>query len=162
MSNEQVKSEVVHNLINSFDYAFKGEQRAAKFITLKAPTTSNISCFGSLKQGFIRALNHGSEKQEKNKNIQQDSTVDVDSDDVLEGFTGPMLMATILASPIDYAGYLESAKFLFTESHISLIDGEMEFNKELTKKLSFDDLEVMTGEYIKLFILPSVLGMMQK
>ena len=146
--------EVIYNLSEEFEYAFKGEVRNAKFVTLKAPTVSNISSVAKLKQGFMQAIS--GQKNEENKKKKTG-----DNDEDLNDLTGALIMAMLSMSDVDYAKYLETAKSVFIESEICLIDGELKFNKSLFSKLSFDDMEGMTGEYLRVFILSSVLTIMQ-
>ncbi len=153
--NKCSDDEIFYKLLKPFDYSFKGEVRSAEFVTLKAPAVNNIASIAKLKQGFMRAI-ISDKNTEGNKNSGTDN-----KDDDLDIFTGQMIIAALSISNVDYAEYLETAKTVFTNSNICLIDGEIQFNNELTKKLSFDDLEGMTGEYLRVFILSSVLRMMQ-
>ena len=146
------KGEIIHTLIESFDYAHKGGMREAEFITLKSPTISNLSSVARLKQGFMKAVTANNQTVKESKKSQEAS---------LDDLTGEAIMTMLSMSDIDYAGYLETAKFVFTHSDISLIDGEIKFTKDLANRLSYDDLEAMTGEYLKNFILTSVLKSMQ-
>ena len=72
-----------------------------------------------------------------------------------------MIMAMMAMSDIDYAAYMQTAKATFLDPGIALIDGEEPLKKALMLKISVDDLEAMTGEYLKVFILTSALEMME-
>jgi len=160
MSKEDKKSsddEIFHTLLRPFTYSFKGESRKAEFLTVRSPTIDNLSCVAKLKQGFMKAVT-GSHDSKAVKAAKAESKAKETS---LDDLTGDAIVAMLSMSDVDYAGYLETAKFVFTHSDVCLIDGEIEFNKELSRKLSFDDLEALTGEYLRVFILTSVLKTMQ-
>ena len=157
MENEnEISDDVIYTLLKPFEYAFKGEIREAKFVTLRAPTVNNISSVAKLKQGFMQAIT----KDKNTKNYKDKKSID-DKDGDLDSLTGEMIMTVLAISDVDYSKYLEMAISVFTGSKICLIDGENEFSKNLSLKLSFDDLEGLTGEYLRVFILSSVLRMMQ-
>jgi len=144
--------EVMYELKSSFEYAHKGDQRKAEFITLRSPTVENVGYVARLKQGFMQAI-AGQQKQ---------SQVEVSTDKGgVDDLTGEMIMAMLSMSDIDYAAYLQTAKAVFTDTGVALIDGEEPLKKALMAKMSVDDLEAMTGEYMKVFILTSALKMMQ-
>ena len=153
---EQMPDDVMYGLLKPFEYAFKGEMRMAKFITLKAPTVRNISSVAKLKQGFMQAI----AGDRNTKNYQDKKGVDSKEAD-LDSLTGEMILTMLSMSNIDYSKYLETALSVFTNSEICSLDGETELGRNLSLKLSFDDLEGVTGEYLRVFILSSVLRMMQ-
>ncbi len=142
--------EVIYNLKTPFNYAYKGDKRDAGFITLKAPTVSNIGYISKLKQGFMRAIRSQSQSSAT-------SSGDASADDL----TGEMIIMMLQMSDVDYSEYMTIGKCIFVDSDIALIDGELKFNKDLINRLSVDDLELMIGEYLKDFILTSALRMMQ-
>ena len=145
--------EVMYELKSSFEYAHKGDQRKAEFITLKAPTVENVGYVAKLKQGFMQAING-----QKNK-----SQIDTSADDSggIDDLSGEMIMTMLSMSDIDYAAYLQTAKAVFSDTGVAMVDGEEPLKKTLMSKMSVDDLEAMTGEYLKVFILTSALKMMQ-
>jgi len=144
--------EVMYELKSSFEYAHKGDQRKAEFITLKAPTVENVGYVAKLKQGFMQAI-AGQKNQSK---------VEVSGDEGgIDDLSGEMIMTMLSMSDIDYAAYLQTAKAVFSDTGVALIDGEEPLKKTLMAKMSVDDLEAMTGEYLKVFILTSALKMMQ-
>lgn len=145
--------DLMYELKSPFEYAHKGDIRKAEFITLNAPTVENIGYVAKLKQGFMKAV---SSQQ------QQSSTPEVqsDADGSIEDLNGEMIMAMLSMSDIDYAAYLQTAKAVFSDTGIAMIDGEEPLKKVLISKMSVDDLEAMTGEYLKVFILTSALKMM--
>ena len=146
-------TEITYDLKSPFEYAFKGDMRNASFITLTAPTVENIGYIAKLKQGFMKAIS----------NQTQEATPD-SSDKQSGGFddlTGDMIMAMLSMSDIDYAAYMQTARATFLDSGIALIDGEEPLKKGVISKMSVSDLEGMTGEYLKVFILTSALEMMK-
>lgn len=149
-------TEITYDLKNTFEYAFKGDMRKASFITLYAPTVESIGYIAKLKQGFMKAVT----AQSQSENQQASPESDKKSDDI-EGLTGEMIMAMLSMSDIDYAAYMQTAKATFLDAGIALIEGEEPLKKPLIAKMSVNDLECMTGEYLKNFILTSALEMMK-
>lgn len=146
-------TEITYELKNPFEYAFKGDTRTATFITLSAPTVENIGYIAKLKQGFMKAITH-------NK-VDADAPKTDDKTDDVDGLDGSMIMTMLSMSDIDYAQYMQTAKSTFIDSGVALIEGEEQIKKFLMSKMSVSDLEGMTGEYLKFFILASALEMMK-
>jgi len=149
--------EIFHTLLKPFTYSLKGESRKAEFLTVRSPTSDNLSSVAQLKQGFMKAVTGSHDS----KAVEAARAEGKAKEASLDNLTGDAIIAMLSMSDINYAVYLETAKFVFTHSDVCLIDGEIEFNKELSRKLSFDDLEALTGEYLRVFILTSVLKTMQ-
>ena len=146
-------TEITYELNTPFEYAFKGEQRNASFITLNAPTVESIGCISRLKQGFMKAIT-------RNK-VADSAPKSNDESDGIDDLDGSMIMTMLSMSDIDYAEYMQTAKATFIDSRTALIDGEEPIRKALMSKMSVSDLEGMTGEYLKVFILTSALEMMK-
>ncbi len=153
--SDKTAEEIIYNLKTGFEYAHSGEMRMATFITLKAPTVSNIGFVSKLKQGFMKAVT----SQQLNTNAEEmsESKDAISTDD----FSGEMIMTMLSMSDVDYSQYMQTAKAVFMDTGIALIDGERPLTKSLIIKLSVEDLEDMTGEYLKAFILTSALRTMQ-
>lgn len=147
--------ELTYELKDPFEYAFKGELRQAAFITVPAPTVDNIYCVGRLKQGFMQAVTG----QRKDAPVEVSGESDK-AGGSLDDLSGDMIMAMLSMSDVDYAGYLTTAKAVFSDTGLTLIDGEEPIKKALMSKISMRDLEAMTGEYLKVFIITSALETM--
>jgi len=146
--------EITYELKSPFEYAFKGEMRDAGFVTLRAPTVENIGYVSRLKQGFMKAVT-------AQKQVVDAKDTESNDSGSIDDLTGEMIMAMLSMSDIDYAGYMNTAKATFLDSGIALLDGEEPLKKTLMSKMSVQDLEGMTGEYLKVFILTSALEMMK-
>lgn len=160
--------EIRYELKKSFGYAHKGEQREAEFITLQAPNVDNVGFAAKLKQGFMKAVagqdragKHRAGKHRAEDDVAGDQDETKENSDNIEDMSCEMLMAMLSMSDIDYPAYLHTAAAVFTAKGIALIDGEEPMKKGMMDKMSFDDLESMTGEYLKAFILTSVSEIMQ-
>jgi len=145
---------IKYDLESKFEYAQKGSMSDAEFIELRSPTVDNIANIAKLKQGFIQAISDSSNQE------LVDSEKDSKGTDVVE-FTGPQIMMALSMSSIDYSEYMLTARKVFVGSGVARINGDCIMTKELINKMSVEDLEAMTGEYLKDFILTSVLKMMQ-
>lgn len=145
---------IEYKLENPFEYAHKGSMTDAGFIELRSPTVDNIANVSKLKQGFMQAISDSSNQELVNneKDSKEASAVE---------FTGPQIMMALSMSNIDYSEYMLTARKVFIGSGVARINGDCIVTKELINKMSVEDLEAMTGEYLNNFILTSVLKMMQ-
>jgi len=157
------EEEVIYELRTPFEYAYKGDYRTAKFITLSPPTVSNMALIARLKQGFMQAMAGDDSK----RNSGQQPAGDSDDDSGIDSLTGDMVMALISMSKVDYAGYMETVKAVFTGgrpsavSDVAKVDGEEPLNSTLLDKMTASDLESMAGKFIHTFIVTSALRTMQ-
>lgn len=141
-----MKNEVTYELEQSFEYASKGEQLTASFITLQAPTSRNMKECAELKQAFFRSLPKAS--------TQETAELPDEDDDKLDG-EGIMLLIA-MSKDVELASVLCIARELFS-SGVALVEGEEKLTKTLLDKMDQDDLEAMTGKYLANFILASAL-----
>jgi len=162
--SQQTNGEIIYSLEDPFEYAFEGGMRTASFVSVKSPTVGNISSIARLKQGFMQAIASSKDKtpvaspdedEEKSKDGDDEKQADPDN------LSGAAIMAMLAMSDVDYGKYLTTAKDVLINADVCLIDGEIKFNKTLFTKLSFKDLEGITGEYLRVFILASVFEIMQ-
>ncbi len=136
------ESEVTYNLTNPFEYAFKGEQREAEFITLTAPTMRQHSQAAALKQSIIKMVTQAVRNSNSDNEVEEDDPV-----------TAEMVISTIYGSDcVDANVVWEQAKALFREG-VALIDGEQKLTAPLIEKMNPEDFEKLTGEYIANFTL---------
>lgn len=145
---------IEYKLENSFQFAHQGTMAQAEFIELRPPTVDSVANIAKLKQGFMQAISDSS-----NQELAGDEK-DNKGADIVE-FTGPQIMMALSMSGIDYSEYMLTARKVFVGSGVARINGDCIMTKELINKMSVEDLEAMTGEYLKDFILTSVLKMMQ-
>ncbi len=137
-------TEVTFDINKPFEYAFKGEQRTAGFVTLLPPTMKQHSQAAALKQSIVRIVTESAR-----------SAGDQDPDDtsVEDEITSKMVVATIYGSTCVDAGVVwEQVKALLKEN-LALIDGEQKLTTPLVDKMSPDDFESMAGMYIANFTL---------
>lgn len=145
-----MKSEVTYELDQPFDYASKGEQCTASFITLQAPTSRNMKECAELKQAFFRALPKTQTQGSQEETAGDD---DIDADGIM------LLIA--MSQDVELAVVLMVARDLFS-SGVALVEGEEKLTKPLLDKMGQDDLEAMTGRYLANFILASALQKMKQ
>jgi len=135
--------EVTAELTDSFEYAYKGDQREAQFISLFAPTMRQHSQAAALKQSIMKMI------AKAVKDVDDDSTDVSDESEV----TAEMVITTIYTSECVEANVVwEQAKALFKEG-AALIDGEQKMTAPLIEKMSPDDFEKTVGKYIANFTL---------
>lgn len=143
------ESEVTYNLMNPFEYAFKGDQRNAEFITLTAPTMRQHSQAAALKQSIIKMVTKAVRDAQSRKPTKKEDEEDEEDEPV----TAEMVISTIYGSDcVDANVVWEQAKALFREG-VALIDGEQKLTAPLIEKMNPVDFEKLTGEYIANFTL---------
>ncbi len=140
-----MKEAILYELLESFEYAVKGEMQTVNFIELRPPTARNLKECSALKQAFFRALPDGDSSEVK------DDPADVGD------IAGSDVIALIMRSEnVELNTVLLNARQLFI-SNIGYIEGEQKLTAPLADLISLDDLENMTGEYLINFILASIL-----
>ncbi len=141
----EIKTEFRYQLSTPLKYHYRGDEVEAAFIVLSAPTSRHMKECSKIKQAFMRAI------------------PDSDADATGEGgdmskVTGHEIMAMIAASDkVELGHVLDTAKKLFT-SGLAMIEGETRLTSHLVDEMSLDDFELMTGEYIANFTLPSLVS----
>lgn len=149
-----------YTLRRGFSYHFKGQPREAEFITLFVPTTANIGYVGKLKQGMIHALTGGEVTEEDRKRAAEEK--EAGNDKGFDDLTGDMIMSMLaMSKDVDYAEYLNTAKYALIAKGIAMVDGEEPMKGSMLDKVTMPDLESMVGEYLKVFILSSVAETLQ-
>lgn len=143
-----MSKEKTFELEEPIEYAFKGEPVVGTFITLKAPTSKNMTECATLKQAFFRAMTTIP------KSNRESAVEDGEGKDTIDG--AAIMSIITMSSSVELAQVLAVACTLFT-SGVALIDGEVSMTKPLVDKMSQDDLERMTGFYLENFILASAL-----
>ena len=150
MSTEKTEKmeEFQFDLDTPFNYAYKGDEQAAEFITLKAPTSRNRSTQAKLKQAFFRAL----PKDESSR----DEIKEESSQDSSDELTGAQIMTLIaMSKDVELGEVIIIATEIFT-SGVALVEGEEKLTRTLLDLMGYDDLERMTGEYMANFIVASL------
>lgn len=140
-----MSDEVVYELKTPFEYAYKGEMRHAKFITLIAPTFKQIDSVTPIKQAFMRAIveiSADTDVKSVESNSESDQTV-----------TGAQALQVMYNGSGDMVPVMLHAERLF-RSGAALIEGETKLTAPLLEKISGLDFERMVGEYIANFIAP--------
>lgn len=147
------EKEVLYELKTPFEYAFKGENRTASFISLRAPTMIEHHPASKLKQSImtmIRTTYSADEILEAGNQADAGNSGDVTKDNEI---TAELILTLLFSSNnIDINIIFEQAKALF-KSGVALIDGEQVLNNPLIQKMTIDDFQNITGEYIANFIL---------
>lgn len=137
------QSEVNFQLTKSFGYAFNGDQRQAEFITITPPTMRQHSQASALKQSMVKMVTAAV----------RDAVDTVSTDDNDDAVTSEMVVSAIYGSDsIDANVVWEQAKALFKEG-VALVDGEQKLTAPMIDKMSPDDFEKLTGEYVANFTL---------
>lgn len=148
--------EIRYELKKSFEYAFKGDQREAEFITLSAPNFKQLDKMAPIKQAFTQAAKEsfsGMSKDDLDKH-KEDKLEDDDDDE--EALTGSQVITMLYGSTAKMERVLLQAEQLF-KSGVAMVDGESKLTTPLMEKMSGDDFEGMLGEYLANFIVPSLM-----
>lgn len=147
--SRKVNNTFNYELKSPFDYDHKGNVVEAQFITLRAPSSKEISETADLKQAFFRALPKDST-----------STGDESEEGSLDDLNGDAIMMMIAISPdVTLKTVLLCARELF--KIVATVDGEERMTVPLLDKIDPEDLETMVGEYYLNFVLASWLKKMK-
>ena len=140
-----MESEFIYELIAPIKYHSVGEDKDGTFITLYAPSKKQMQHNIILKSGFFRSV----ASQENNA-----SSEDKISD--RPKLVGTELIDMMYSTDTDMHKILLSASELF-KSGVAKVEGTEKVTQPILDKLSQDDLEAMTGEYMINFTLASFL-----
>lgn len=142
-------SEVQYELKKSFDYAYKGENQTASFITLFAPNYKQMGNFTPIKQAFTAAITE----------VTADLDPEAAKDEAAKDDTG-VTAAAAMQLMYRWTGDLTKI-FLYAEqlfkSGAAMIDGEIKLTTPLLEKMDMVDVEGLLGEYIANFIAASLM-----
>jgi hypothetical protein len=143
-------------LKDKITYTFEGHVETAEFFELRAPTSRNRRECALLKQSFYVALKEqqtsiSDDEREKAKDRLNDAS---DEDLSLDG--DEILAIMSMAGGIELDKVIDLAVKLFTNG-AAFVDARVKVNQQHIDRLSYDDLESMTGEYLKVFLLRSAL-----
>lgn len=142
-------NDITFTLSQPIEYAKGGELEVGTFVTIMPPTSKNMTECAALKQAFFRAL-------------PKDGQVEAESDGDDAELTGDAIMTLItMSKEVELGSVLLTAKELLT-SGVAMVEGEEKLTKPLFDKLSQDDVEALTGEYLVNFILASALQRLKK
>lgn len=148
------KDEFDYFLKKPIQYAFQGQSVSASFIRLSAPTAKDLKHTTILKSAIFEAIkNMEGKNTEESNNDSQVSEQDID---------GEGIIAFLYMGGVDMSKVIVAAVELFRRKGLALIEGETNLTMPLIEKISHDDIEAMTGEYIANFIAPSAMGGRQK
>lgn len=147
---ENVKTEFEYELTTQFDVMIKGQPEPAISITLKAPSSKNLTECSILKQAFFRSLPEG-------------ESVESDTDAKIEDMEGMDIMILLsMSSKVELSDILTTAKKLFSSKGVGFVNGDTALTRDLLDMASIDDLEGMLGDYLVNFILASSLNRMKQ
>jgi hypothetical protein len=129
-----------------FDYALRGQNAQAQFITLRPPTSRNYRECAALKQAFFRSV---PKDVEASASGASGATPEVSAKDVVD----------VIAASKDVAfdDVLDVARRLFT-SGVAQVDGETKLTGTLLDVMDQEDFELMLGTYLVHFTLASTLA----
>lgn len=144
------KKEFEFILNEEIEYQVEGDIKKTNKLLLKAPANINRRETYKLRQDLLKgmreAADFGNEQnQDQNQKLNKSSQDDLDASTVLAG---------LFMSSIDMTEYIETFEQLLLEE-CCFVDGKVKLTELLLKKISTDDLELLLGEYVANFILPS-------
>lgn len=141
-------SEVMYELKDKLEYAYKGELKRAQFVTMTAPSFKQVDKVAPLKQALMLAIRDIQSVATGDESKQSSGNGSITGTEVIQIlYQGNGAMATVMAH----------ARQLFI-SGVALIDGETRFTLPLIDDMSIEDVEGMLGEYLAAFIVPSLMG----
>ncbi len=149
--SEEIVTEFQYRLLNPLPYSSGGDIIDGTFITLSAPSSRNSKECAKLKQAFFRSIDQNAEVDEDAKEAAAESE-----------HTGEGVMIMLaMSKDVELDDVMDTARRLFTSgNNIAMVEGEGKLTSPLVDKMTMDDFEKMTGEYMLRFILASALAKM--
>ncbi len=143
-------------LKDKITYTLDGHVETAEFFELRAPTSRNRRECALLKQSFFVALKEQqtSVTDEEREKAKERLSETEDEDLTLDG--DEILAIMSMAGGIELDKVIDLSVKLFTNG-AAFVDARVKVNQQHIDRLSYDDLESMTGEYLKTFLLRSAL-----
>ena len=149
-------SEYTYELKHPFQYANKGEQVDASFITITGPNYKQMDKVAPIKQAFTVAIEETargeSEAIEAAKEAAEEAVGEED-----ELIPPSQVIQVLYRASSDITKVFLYAEQLF-KSGAALVDGETKLTTPLMEKMHLDDFEGLVGAYISNFIAPSLMG----
>ena len=158
------QEELRFDLSTPIEYSVKGsgDLTSGDFILLKAPSHKNTKECSKLKQAFFRSLpteTPDPEVVEKAREARRELQGEDEDDDVT--FSGEEVIILIAKDKnVELAEFLDVAKKLLTSGSVAEMEGETKLTHFMVDKMSYDDFERLTGEYVANFILASSVAAM--
>lgn len=147
---ENAKTEFEYELTTQFDVMIDGQLEPAISITLKAPSSKNLTECSILKQSFFRSL-------------PESDDVEVSADNKIEDMDGIDIMILLsMSTKVELGDVLTTAKKLFSSAGVGTVNENTKLTHDILSKVSIDDLEAMVGQYLVNFILASSLNRMKQ
>lgn len=152
--SEEIVTEIQFHLKTPISYSNSGEIVDGSFITLKAPSSRNSKECAKLKQAFFRSIDQNAEVDESSKQAAAEGTSENSADGVV------IMLA--MSKDVELDEVMDTARKLFTSgNNIAMVEGEAKLTSPLIDKMTLEDFEQMTGEYMLRFILASALAKMK-
>lgn len=152
-------SEYTYELKHPFQYANKGGQVDASFITITGPNYKQMDKVAPIKQAFTVAI----EETARGESEAIEAAKEAAEEAKKEGKKEEDLIPPSQVIQVLYRASSDITKvFLYAEqlfkSGAALVDGETKLTTPLMEKMHLDDFEGLVGAYISNFIAPSLMG----
>lgn len=146
------KTEFIFKLTNQIQFHKGGDVVYIDKIILKAPSAMNRHYTTRLRQTFTQAIKDmtSTEQQTKVEKTQTKANID-----------GVSVIAFLMMSKVDLNSCYDDFKEILLNG-CAFVDKDSPFNEMLYDQLIDDDLELMLGEYIANFLIPSWTKQMMK
>lgn len=133
------------------EIAKKGDVELVFELDVRAPTGANRAQLIRIKQGFLKAL-----MQQTSKTSGKAGAEDAnDSGNPFDNMDGGQVMMLFYMSDVDLPALEEEFKKLLSQGG-AFADG-VQLTPYHLDKIEFEDFERLMGEYIKVFIAPSLI-----
>jgi len=150
------KTEVLFNLTTPILYAAgNGTQEEAHTLILKEPTARSMTDRAVLKQQFMTIVEWIQSKANPDAEAATQDVPDEATDEEKEEFAAAVSQAIYMAPGVDYKLMLGSFRSLMIEAKCCSVEDERPLTSSLWDKLSPEDIDLMIGQYLVNFLLPS-------
>jgi hypothetical protein len=144
-----IKDEIEFKLVKPILHHKGGESIECKVLILHAPSAANRKYTTRLKQAFMRAINSMNQGKGNEAPSNQDAV-----DEAKKELTGVNVCGLLLMSDIDLNECYENLKEILLNG-TAFIDKEKIMSKMHFEQLCDEDIELILGEYIANFLIPS-------
>lgn len=146
------KTEFIFKLTSNIQFHKGGDVVYLDKIILKAPSSRNRHYTTKLRQTFTQAIKDMTSTEQSSKVEKTQTKANID---------GVSVIAFLMMSKIDLNNCYDDFKQILLNG-CAFVDKDSPFNEMLYDQLIDDDLELMLGEYIANFLIPSWTKQMMK
>lgn len=135
-------------LATPFEYHYQGQKIMAETLVVKAPFNNVKQWTAKLKQMFFRAVKYHEKNSEASTRPAQEEKSELKAREIL---------SMMFMSDVDMVDFSATMQKLLTTPGVCLVDGKENLTATLYEKMSDEDSDLLSGEYLANFIISSLM-----